>query len=344
MSRQIDFTQKEIAEIEDLLMSGISIAEVARRYNVSKYIIDKVIKKNGINRPISNTEILRLKLPGYDKLENEICKIYTEQLIQCGKLGKMFNIGIVTVINILKRHGIERKNPAEFFRKYTLNEHYFDVIDSKEKAYMLGFLYSDGCVNDITNIKDYKVQISLQEEDKEILEKFKSLLNYTGELRKIEPPKKYPNRKVQYQLMIDNKTFYESVVKNGVVPRKSYFAEFPYHIDEKYYKSFILGVYDGDGCLYNYRAKNANTITFTGTSQLINSIGDIIEENLDIKKHVHIAQNSKIVDKNTRVLMFGGNIQVEKFLKWLYEDEPIYLQRKYNKYCSLYNVDNSLSD
>ena len=28
----------------------------------------------------------------------------------------------------------------------TYNEHYFDAIDTPEKAYFLGLMYSDGCV------------------------------------------------------------------------------------------------------------------------------------------------------------------------------------------------------
>ena len=29
--------------------------------------------------------------------------------------------------------------------KYTFNKDYFERIDSKDKAYFLGFLYADGC-------------------------------------------------------------------------------------------------------------------------------------------------------------------------------------------------------
>lgn len=30
------------------------------------------------------------------------------------------------------------------YKKYELNENYFNVIDSHEKAYILGFIYADG--------------------------------------------------------------------------------------------------------------------------------------------------------------------------------------------------------
>lgn len=50
-------------------------------------------------------------------------------------------------------------------RKYSLNESYFEKIDSEEKAYFLGFLFSDGSVS------KYSLNLSLAEVDKEILEK-----------------------------------------------------------------------------------------------------------------------------------------------------------------------------
>ena len=32
-----------------------------------------------------------------------------------------------------------------------------------------------------------------------------------------------------------------------------------------------------------------------------------------------------------------------KFLNWMYKDSDIYLQRKYDRYCKYYNINNSLS-
>lgn len=37
-------------------------------------------------------------------------------------------------------------------KKYTVNENYFENLNSPEKAYVLGFLYADGC----NHINDHK--------------------------------------------------------------------------------------------------------------------------------------------------------------------------------------------
>lgn len=47
-----------------------------------------------------------------------------------GKVGK-----------ILKELGLKRGRQYKY-----INEHYFDVIDSEDKAYILGFLIADGCI------------------------------------------------------------------------------------------------------------------------------------------------------------------------------------------------------
>ena len=333
MSNKIVFTDEQIINIQKLLDNDTSISKISKIFNVSDAVISRIISDNNLHRNISNTEILRKKLPGYKELEENICMYYQSSKISMEELGNIFGLGICCIQRILKENNIERLKSYDFIRKYELDENYFSEIDSENKAYILGFFYADGNVGS----SNYKVQIQLQEDDVEILNKMKEEFQLNRPLEYIKPPKKYPNRKPQYRLVIENKTFYNNIVKHGVIPRKSYLATFPYHIDKKYYKAFIRGVYDGDGCFTNEH------ISFTGTYELINAIGDIIDQELGIKKHIYVAQNSKTIDKNTRVLMFGGNNQVKKFLSWLYNDAQMYLKRKYDKYYNKY-INDTLSN
>lgn len=63
-------------------------------------------------------------------------------------------------------------------KKYTLNHNYFSVIDNKEKAYLLGIMYSDGCVAFNSNT------ISLICNDLDLIEFFKSQIECDKELYK----------------------------------------------------------------------------------------------------------------------------------------------------------------
>ena len=57
---------------------------------------------------------------------------------------------------------------------YEFNEHYFDDIDSNEKAYFLGFIAADGGVER----QKGPLSFSLQKRDKEILIKFCECIGY----------------------------------------------------------------------------------------------------------------------------------------------------------------------
>ena len=36
-------------------------------------------------------------------------------------------------------------------------------------------------------------------------------------------------------------------------------------------------------------------------------------------------------EKDDRNFVYSGNIQMQKFVNWIYKDEPIYMLRKYEK-------------
>ena len=338
MSKKIIFSKEQIDMTQELLDQQMPLNKIGALFNTSGQTISRIIRENGLHRMITNSEIMQRRLPGYQQLEQNVCDYYQNNKITMTEVGEKYGLGICCIENILKRHGIQRLQPSDFIRKYSVDEDYFKDIDTDSKAYILGFLYADGNVGK----NDYRLQISLQEDDKEILDKMKNEFQSNRPLQFINTPDNYPNRKPQYTLVVENKEFHKWLLYQGLIPNKSYIATFPKHLQEKYYKSFIRGLYDGDGCLYHNKKQNSNTISFTGTSELINCIGDIIEQELGIKKRIHKAQNSIKEDKNTRVLMFGGNKQVLKFLNWLYDGATIYLQRKYNKYCELYSINNSL--
>ena len=63
--------------------------------------------------------------------------------------------------------------------KYTYNKNYFEVINTKEKAYILGFLYADGCISSYyknERLKAMAMEIQLKYDDIELLEKIKNEL------------------------------------------------------------------------------------------------------------------------------------------------------------------------
>ena len=75
-----------------------------------------------------------------EKFERIVVKLYKSTNVGSTKLGKYFGVNEQLICRILKRNNIPIRKPNEY-RKHLLNEQYFDICDSEEKAYIIGFLF-----------------------------------------------------------------------------------------------------------------------------------------------------------------------------------------------------------
>jgi len=67
-------------------------------------------------------------------------------------------------------------------KRKKFNEDYFEIIDTAEKAYFLGFIFADGCLIDNPKEYRYKLNIKINNKDEKILERFISLLDSDVEI------------------------------------------------------------------------------------------------------------------------------------------------------------------
>jgi len=114
-----------------------------------------------------------------------------------------------------------------------LDANYFEKIDTKEKAYWLGFLYADGCV------QRKQISIKIHNNDKRLLDKFADDIGANKETMFTE--EKRIVLKTGTQKMIGD------LISHGCVPRKSKIIELSSLRDQRLYLTFLLGYYDGDG-------------------------------------------------------------------------------------------------
>lgn len=234
------------------------------------------------------------------------------------------------IMNSLKRQNIKRRATQVYTRKYIPNENFFDIIDTEEKAYILGFLYADGN-NYVNERHSYEVSIALIEEDKIILEKFRELLSPNVPLKFVQNK----DCKNQYLLKINNKKLTRQLTKLGCMPAKSLTLQFPnWLIDSKLRQHFIRGYFDGDGSLYSKRPSKTGHIDYgwqiTSTEQFCRIIKNLFKDKLSI--HCSIRLSCPKTNKITTTISIGGNLRVRKVLDWLYQGATIYLPRKYEKY------------
>lgn len=237
------------------------------------------------------------------------------------QLAKIFDINPDTLANLAKENNIHKDNR----RKYTINEHYFDIIDSKEKAYWLGFLAADGYVDQNRGIID----ISLQEEDKSHIQRF---LKAIGSNKMPKERHSYFNNKDHkcYGVVVNSKIMTQRLLHYGLYANKSLTLSRPYSetIPRCWIKYWILGYFDGDGCLSIWNSKGSvrYKMGFLGTKDVI----DFIQEFFGTNKTVRLAHNCKATYQFTYT-----ETLTKQCLDYFYRDLDVLefcLQRKYQKY------------
>lgn len=206
-------------------------------------------------------------------------------------------------------------------KKYKFNEHYFDVIDSQDKAYWLGFFAADG----YNHMSKGCVEFRLHNQDREILEKFKTSVNSN------HPIRLYKN--TYCNLSLYSRHLCNTLASYGLAQAKTYTLTIP-ALSSNLMRHFIRGYFDGDGCFSviprSDRGPDSKIYQFniTGMENPLLVIQNHLVDMLGIKK---LPLKSR-VSTTAVTLHYGGRMVCKKILDYLYQDANIYLKRKYDKY------------
>lgn len=241
------------------------------------------------------------------------------------KIAEKYGVSRTAVSNYLKKQGVEIVQKYVKHSKYTFDEHWLDEMDSPEKWYFLGFMYADGSVG--ISGGNYRVRIKLKadETEKELLEKFKSLLKSDREITYEEYfNKSYESVEKTYLFSLGGKYFCERLIELGCIPNKSLTLEPPKDIPEKFEKDFLRGYFDGDGSILLREEGTLANIRILGTEKVAKFIDGVIT------KHTGIVPNTQA--RKGRVNQWQVDIaqqrDVKTFAEWLYSDANLYLRRK----------------
>ena len=131
--RKSNISEDKYSEIVELYNNGLLQREIAEKYDVSRATIERILHKCDNYRP-------RIKVFTDDE-KMQMCDMYLSG-VSTVKIGNIFNCDHKTVARVLEQYNIDRTGVG--LRQYWLNEHYFDDIDTPNKAYILGFFYADG--------------------------------------------------------------------------------------------------------------------------------------------------------------------------------------------------------
>ena len=258
--------------------------------------------------------------------KEQIKNLYLSGL-NCREISENFGFKRSSVNRVIKLAGIAR-SARESQLKYHFNENVFDNIDTEEKAYWLGFLYADGCVETVD--KKHHLVLALAKKDRQHIEKFNNFLqsNYPIHDRIIKTGEF--SGKEYSQLILNSPHLVKTLISYGCTPRKSLTLKFP---DFSIFKSsnlinhFIRGYFDGDGSVFisNEKHWRNGTVTkvihyrFIGTEEFLQQVDFLI----NLKGCLSHPKRSQAYE-----LAYKRKKKVLPFFKYLYENATIYLNRK----------------
>ena len=254
----------------------------------------------------------------YEKLSpelvNEFIDYYINNIISLNKLSKMFDISVDTIRNYFKRNGVQiinRQNQTDRFSNI------FEIIDTEEKAYWLGFLYADGYLN---RTQPGHIELGLKKDDYDHIEKFKKFINSNNKIS-------YRPETKSYRISFSDLKMYKDLIKHGCLECKSLILKAP-NIEYNLKRHFIRGYVDGDGCL-TYQRKNplSMTLNIIGTEDILKFIYKSIFGN----NYCILLKDKRFHNEYTKYVTFGR--EQSRIISYiLYENSNIYLQRKFDRH------------
>ena len=255
---------------------------------------------------------------------------------------KKYKTRIENISNILKENDVHIKRTYEYKtskelatnRKYYLDEDTFENIDSHDKAYWLGFLFADGYVSNKKGkdggTKGINIELCLKEEDYYHVHNFATFIKSNYPVKK-KVVKLNDKEFIAYRVCIASVKMGNDLISHGCTPNKSLTLKYPENFDEKYFPSFLLGYWDGDGCLsFNLHedGKYNNLVSMMGTFEFLS----IIKEKLEING-IKTRRIYKSISKAYTLEI--SNYSHSDFFNLVYHKSSYMLGRKFDKFLDM---------
>lgn len=204
---------------------------------------------------------------------------------------------------------------------------------SSQMAYILGFIYADGSLQNSPSIRAKYLRVSST--DKPVLVYMKNTLEAEHSIYTEKVP---DGSKEKFLLQIGSHKMYDALEKYGLTPNKSLSVLFP-KVPAKYLAHFVRGYFDGDGCVYiehkilknGSRSPKRLRVIFTSGSR---KFLEILDENLATKLHT---KTCKIYYSSRAYRLIYNTSESIELCKFMYaykaKDEVGFsFDRKFNRF------------
>lgn len=229
------------APIRELYNAGLSTNNIGKKLGISKTTVKRIMKENGLTW-------YRFHRPGPD-LSARAIKLY--RTMSTLKVAEQLGTTHTTINSRLHKAGVRLRAVEEYSAGTSCDHHFFDKIDTPEKAYWLGMMITDGCVSHKPR-HPWVVVLSLKAADADHVERFRQAIRCESANVIIgKVTKKVIRGTVSYTrhaaLQIQSKEMFCALESHGVVRNKTGKTAMPSGIPAKLLPHFWRGCIDGDG-------------------------------------------------------------------------------------------------
>ena len=193
-------------------------------------------------------------------------------------------------------------------------------------AYYLGYFWADGNVRDGPG---YQLQLECKREDEELILGFRE---WIGSDAKIYRREKSPGRGRCTKVTVCGYDLVRILVdKYGILPNKSKLNEgFPV-VPNEWLPSFLLGYFDGDGCVSVFKRFGEGEVSFNGGEAFIQGIRDHLVSCLGIRE----APVKRVGQKQFWRARWGSIYDIGQIGQYLYAGNRLGLRRKREVFAQL---------
>lgn len=315
-----------------LYLDGLSSDKIGKSFGVSGVAIRQLLKRRNIERRQDHQK------PKLALLEEaELCKRYASGE-SASNLAPEFGVSINSVGRILRRRGIEVRSMSETHRHHKCDHHFFDQVDTEEKAYWLGFIAADGYIGKPDSTNSSVLVVSLSPMDKDHLYRLRSSLKSTHSIYEYDYSESAQRGKaVPYaSFNIRSPELVAGLARFGIVSRKSQIIRWP-ELPDPLLRHFLRGNFDGDGT-WNLRVSYKNgqrqpdwkadvAFRLSSNREFLEGCQQYMMRACNLNKTTLSTRK----DCSTCTLIYGGRKQTRRIFHLMYDDATIYLPRKREK-------------
>lgn len=125
---------------------------------------------------------------------------------------------------------------------------------------------------------------------------------------------------------------YNKLVELGIQEDKSHQNYTLPNIDENLLNSFILGYFDGDGCITIKSTGYSVTSICCNSKIFLESVKECLNKNGIETRDISIEKRSK---NSLYILYISKRSEQLKFMDYIYKDSSIFLKRKHDKFLQI---------